>query len=116
MVLYQVHCFLEHRDVLVLLLQDLISSELGLGLVSFLDWVAHELIHGFTPFVAENIVCLFKVFLSLSHFSAVLVVGATEFVKVEARAHLRETESQLGFHGVASENILGIQLTFWRSC
>ena len=98
------------------MLQDLLTGVLGLGLVSLLDWVAHEFVHRFTPFVAQDVVCLLKVFLSLSHLRAVLVVGATEFVKVEARAHLRQTKGQLGFHGVASEDILGIQLTFWWSC
>ena len=115
MVLYHVHSLLKHRDVLILLIQDLLACVIGLSLVSLLDWVAHELVHSFSPFIAQDVVCLLKVFLSFSHLCAILVVGATKFVKVEARAHLRQTESQLGFHGVASEDILGIHLTFWGS-
>jgi hypothetical protein len=91
LILKHIHSLLEHVDILILLLKYLLASILSLCLISLLDRVAHELIHSLSPFVAEDVICLLQVFLSLSHLGLVLVMGASELVEIKARAHLGKT-------------------------
>ena len=90
LILEHIHSLLQHSNILVLLLQYLLTSILSLRLVTLLNRVTHELVHGLPPLVAEGVICLLQVSLRLSHLGSVLVMCRSELVEVEARAHLRE--------------------------
>jgi hypothetical protein len=73
--------------------------------ITSLDGVAHELVHGFSPLIAQYIVHVSQVSLSFSKFSFISIMRTPELVEIEVGAHLGKRQVELSLHGVAREDL-----------